>query len=41
MMLSVVQFDSIVQFDQFDWPYLVDHVKRIEVSIVCKIEHDF
>ena len=21
--------------------YLVDHVKRIEVSIVCKIEHDF
>ena len=23
MMLSVVQFDSIVQFDQFDWPYLI------------------
>ena len=21
--------------------YIVDHVKRIEVSIVCKIEHDF
>lgn len=21
--------------------YLVDHVKRIEIAIVCKIEHDF
>ena len=25
----------------FKGKYVVDHVKRIEVSIVCKIEHDF
>ena len=23
------------------WAYIVDHVKRIEIAIVCKIEHDF
>ena len=30
-----------IPFDVKRVYYIVDHVKRIEIAIVCKIEHDF
>ena len=38
--LKMIQGELATSTDASHILYLVDHVKRIEIAIVCKIEHD-